>query len=257
MKSAPAPPHRAGTHTPNSPSAPILRTVSSGTVAVRSHWAANGAISRRTNSRVMSRIAIWLSFSWAILFSLPENLVETAGGRVLLEVVVFLGDLLVDVGAVTVGVGAVEEGRMVALEIPEDVGLGAGEVLHAHPRHFHRDWEDRERLPQLPLRVVEVLPQRDETVLVNVDDALAVAVAAGSRRHLAHVDHINVSQFPPAPRRLAPSEPHPVLLGKLAGVAVDVVERQDAPLAEQLGGELGDVAVEAGAEVVAGHVALV
>lgn len=43
---------------PNRPRAPALRTVSSGTVAVRSQSAANGAISLRTNSRVMSRMAI-------------------------------------------------------------------------------------------------------------------------------------------------------------------------------------------------------
>src|SRR6267143_6567758 len=57
VKSAPLPPHSGGTHTPNSPSAPALRTVSSGTVAVRSHSAANGAISLRTKSRVASRMA--------------------------------------------------------------------------------------------------------------------------------------------------------------------------------------------------------
>src|SRR5213593_2401498 len=56
VKSAPPPPHSAGTHTPKSPRAPARRTVSSGTVAVRSHSAANGAISLRTKSRVMSRM---------------------------------------------------------------------------------------------------------------------------------------------------------------------------------------------------------
>src|SRR2546428_1451366 len=55
-KSAPPPPHSAGTHTPKSPRAPARRTLSSGTVAVRSHSAANGAISLRTKSRVMSRM---------------------------------------------------------------------------------------------------------------------------------------------------------------------------------------------------------
>src|SRR5881628_4214899 len=56
VKSAPPPPHSAGTHTPKSPRAPARRTVSSGTVAVRSHSAANGAISLRTKSRVVSRM---------------------------------------------------------------------------------------------------------------------------------------------------------------------------------------------------------
>src|SRR2546425_6618970 len=56
VRSAPPPPHSAGTHTPKSPRAPARRTVSSGTVAVRSHSAANGAISLRTKSRVMSRM---------------------------------------------------------------------------------------------------------------------------------------------------------------------------------------------------------
>src|SRR5438552_2234871 len=56
VKSAPPPPHSVGTHTPKSPRAPARRTVSSGTVAVRSHSAANGAISLRTKSRVASRI---------------------------------------------------------------------------------------------------------------------------------------------------------------------------------------------------------
>src|SRR3989442_975460 len=56
VKSAPPPAHSAGTHTPKSPRAPARRTLSSGTVAVRSHSAANGAISLRTKSRVMSRM---------------------------------------------------------------------------------------------------------------------------------------------------------------------------------------------------------
>jgi len=58
VKSAPPPPHSVGMHTPNSPSAPMRRTVSSGTVAVRSQSAANGATSFWTNSRVISRMAI-------------------------------------------------------------------------------------------------------------------------------------------------------------------------------------------------------
>src|SRR3989442_802768 len=56
VKSAPPPAHSAGTHTPKSPRAPARRTLSSGTVAVRSHSAANGAISLRTKSRVMPRM---------------------------------------------------------------------------------------------------------------------------------------------------------------------------------------------------------